>query len=172
MKRRNVIRWTARLLVGAALGFGVRVLWERKPAVRFATGLAMHSLRGPAGNESTQVSHLQAGIPVRFSLDEITVAAEPAAALRSWREAFAAATPEARQRCLSVPVEASLTALRRCVTLLARDPAFRDEIGQLTERLAESSGNGGDPELLRRSFVELARMDADLGARRSGGERA
>ena len=46
----------------------MRMLWERKPAVRFATGLAMHSLRGTARDETPQVSHLQAGVPVRFSL--------------------------------------------------------------------------------------------------------
>ena len=54
-----------------------------------------------------------------------------------------------------MPVEASLTALRRCVTLLAKDQAFREEIGRFTEQLAESGGGGGDPELFRRSFVEF-----------------
>ena len=100
MTRRQIIVWSARLFAGVGLGFAVRVLLgSREPAVRFATGLTLRSLRGPAEDAGPRLSHLQDGVPMRCSLDEIMEAADPAAALRAWREAFAAAARELDDHC-------------------------------------------------------------------------
>lgn len=163
-KRRAIIVWTARLLLGVALGFGVRMFYERKPGVRFATGLTLRTLAGEAAANAAprRGSHLQFGQPVRFSLDEITEAEDPAAALRAWREAYQLAPREVRERCLAVPVEASAKALRRFIGQLASSEALREEIGRLYTVIGENGVFEHDEETVRRVFIELARLDPGL----------
>lgn len=164
IKRRTVIAWGLRLLLGVALGVGLRLAYEQRPGARFAVGMALRTLEGaPAGaGAGGRKMFAPGGEPLRFSLDEIMAAENPAEALRAWREAFAQAPPSAQQQCLAARVEASPSALRKVIAGLASSSELRDEIVRLSEDVGQGQSLEMNEAMMKRVFAELARTDPGL----------
>ncbi|MFN0127072.1 MAG: hypothetical protein ACKV19_10365 [Verrucomicrobiales bacterium] len=160
--RRFFVVWGLRLLLGVALGFGLRMLYERRPVVRFAAGMAVRSLRDEGGGVTARGSHIKHGQPHFFSLNQIMRAADPAAELRAWREAFQNAPQDVQQRVLQARAEVSVSALRQLLLRLSRDTGLRDELGHLFTLARDLGADLQDADTAARSLVELARLDPGL----------
>jgi hypothetical protein len=156
--RRFLLTWGARVLLGLAIGWGVRLLYERRPTVRFASGLMVRSLRDTDERRS-RGSHLRDGLPQFFSLDQIMAADDPAAALRTWREAFQQAPKDGQIGALQARVEVSVGALRKVVVELGSSAAFREEISELLAMAGSLGADLQNPQAAYRALVELARLD-------------
>ena len=159
--RRLILTWGLRLLLGMALGWGVRLLYERRPMMRFAAGLAVRSVRDPEAG-TARGSHLRDGQPHFFSLDQIMDADDPAAALRSWREAFQRAPKEIQQQALEARAEVSVGALRRLIVQLSTSADLREEMNSLLGAARDLGADLYDPDAALRSLLELARLDPGL----------
>jgi hypothetical protein len=159
--RRVILAWGLRLLLGMAVGWGVRLLYERRPMMRFATGLAVRSVNGPE-TSAARGSHLRDGQPHFFSLDQIMAADDPAAALRSWREAFQRAAKEIQQQALQARAEVSVGALRRLIVQLSTSADLREEMNSLLGVARDLGADLYNPDAALRSLLELARLDPGL----------
>jgi hypothetical protein len=159
--RRWLVTWTVRLLLGIALGWGVRVVYERRPLVRFASGLAVRSLSGPA-TEADRGPHVVGGQPAFFSLDQIMAAEDPAAALREWREAFQNTPKETQQKVLQARAEVSIGSLRQLLVRFAASPALREEMNALLAAARDLGADLYTPDATLRSLLELALLDPGL----------
>lgn len=160
--RRTVVAWGLRLLFGVALGWGFRLVYERRPLVRFATGMAVRSVRDSAGPGQNRGPHLRDGQPHFFSLAQIMDAPDPAAALRAWREALERAPEELQRDALHARAEVSVGALRRLLLHLSSNAALREEMNELLAFARERGADLYDPHTTSRSLMELARLDAGL----------
>jgi len=173
--RRTMMAWGLRLLLGVALGWGGRLVYERRPLVRFATGMAVRSVRDATGPTQNRGPHLRDGQPHFFSLDQIVAAPDPAAALRAWREALERAPEEIQRAALHARTEVSAGALRRLLVQLSSHAALRHEMTELLTFARERGTDLYDPQTTSRSLMELARLDAGLaldGAHTLGNEAA
>jgi len=144
-----------------AMGWGLRLVYERRPAVRFAAGLALRSVRPPEGG-AARGNHLHDGQPLFFSLNQIMAADDPAAALRLWREAFQRAPKEIQQRALEAPAEVSIGSLRQLIVGLSTRANLREEVNTLLGMARDLGANLNDTDSALRSLMELARLDPGL----------
>lgn len=160
--RRFFIVWGLRLVLGVALGFGLRMVYERRPVVRFAAGMAVRSLTDEGTGAAARGSHVKHGQPHFFSLNQIMEAPDPAAELRAWREAFQQSPSDVQRRVLQARAEVSVSALRQLLLRLPRDTGLRDELAHLFALARDLGADLQDADTAVRSLVELARLDPGL----------
>lgn len=160
--RRPFIAWGIRLLLGVALGWGFRMVYERRPVVRFATGMAVRSVTDSAGDAAERGPHVRGGRPYFFSLDQIMAAPDPAAALRAWREALESAPEDVQRNALKARAEVSIGALRGLLVRLPASAALREEMNALLAFARDRGADLYDPDATLRSLMELARLDPGL----------
>jgi len=178
MKRpipRAILTWGLRLILGVALGWGYRLVYERRPAVRFAAGMAVRTMRGSEEAGLSRGAHLRHGEPQFFSLDQIMAAEDPAAALRVWREAFTRASEDAQRAALEARAEVSASSLRQLLFALPASAPLREELGQLMNLATNLGADLYDPKATQKSLAQLAQIDPGLaldGAAALGSEAA
>jgi hypothetical protein len=160
--RRGVGIWAVRLLLGVALGWGVRMVYERRPLVRFASGMAVRSWKDGGTETAARGPHLQGGQPHFFSLDQIMGADDPAAALREWRDAFQAAPKDVQQRALQARAEVSLGSLRHLLRAFVSSASLREEMNSLLAIARDLGADLYDRDAALRGLMELARLDPAL----------
>lgn len=159
--RRLLLTCGLRLFLGVAIGWGLRLLYERRPVVRFAAGMAVRSVRPPESGPA-RGNHLRDGQPLFFSLNQIMAAGDPAAALRLWRQAFQRAPKEIQQRALQAPAEVSIGSLRQLIVQLSTSAALREEMNAMFEMARDLGADLYDTDSALRSLMELARLDPGL----------
>lgn len=172
---RAMLMWGLRLMLGVALGWGYRLVYERRPAVRFAAGMAVRTMRGSEEAGASRGSHLRHGEPHFFSLDQIMAADDPAAALRGWREAFVRMPEDGQRAALEARAEVSATSLRQLLFTLPASAPLREELGQLMNLATSLGADLYDPEATQKSLAQLAQIDPGLaldGAAALGSEAA
>ena len=162
-RMRKWVPWILRFVLGLALGFGVRMLWERKPSVRFAAGLAQKLTTGSLLSDSASRQGSSPRSPhTRRSLDALAASENPAAMMREWRAELESLPPEKQTEWLNQAVEASAGGFRSFLTRLATDAELRAEF-TAWRSVIEALFIRGDPEpLVAGAFRELARLDIGL----------
>ncbi|MGI8601411.1 MAG: hypothetical protein ACR2OZ_00255 [Verrucomicrobiales bacterium] len=160
---RRFAGWILRLVLGMALGFGGRILWELKPAVRFATGLAWKATTGALAQENAATrSSVPTSNKSRFSLDALAASEDPARTLRAWRQELEALPAAQQVEWLNQVIETSAAGLRKFLGRLAIDGALRDEFLEWRNVIERVFIESDSRKVVANAFRELARLDLGL----------
>ncbi len=159
--KKQLCRWLPTLLIGAVLGFGLRLAWEKWAAVRLVTGAAALMVHSSDGIDAWAAGR---GGPVRdgvFSLDAVAASADPAGEMRRWRAKVEAMPKPLRSEWLNSAMVVTPDGLRSFLARLGRDSDLREEVNRWMTLVEDIVNEGGAP-LLERAVAELARLDLAL----------
>ncbi len=154
MNRRRLLL----LLLATTAGYGLHIVWERQPKLRFASKLTARVLAN-AASAATNTAQPDADA---FSLPAAMAAADPVGALRAWREKIGALPPAEREKRLRAPMIVDASSLAQLASRLGTDPAMREEASQWVTLLSGAGINLRDEREWVNAMTSLAEVDPEL----------